>query len=528
MSWPRCGTGMIQSLSSRMRMSLSVCLSAWHRCRLDLRSAFGNGRRFLPDRLSHVIDGNRTLPHRDDTHIRPSTKSIIKTRVGILVVGIVGLLFVLYTVCVSYSSLVFDPHSTLPSPGSASLSDSHSHSVIRPSESQSSTSQSLTDSDRSVLLGTSREKQSNTGPGQSVEPIDMTMTTRPPSQSDVGGDDLDRAAQQADAAAAAGSTLTGSHVQVSGQQAERALLAELLCIIISASRPSRQDFLSPLSAVLLPIVGRIVVLDADKNDAASGSTGTGRSFPFAHTILHVPDERINAKIDVARRDARNDKHRDPVERIVWRSTAALHYAYALEYAYMQRDSYSHVMILEDDAWPADDVGQRMQSILRQPPPGESHSTWLAYALFHCANYDARPSYRHGERYEYKACTQAILYRSSLVQPLVSYIKANYREDPIDWIIRNYQYDTNGEIRVSIPSLFQHAGLGASTLLAKGKKQDVNQGCHAFDFEQPTALPTKEEMDKAAQDGPLHKGMQTRILLNRDDIPPDPKPRDRWK
>jgi hypothetical protein len=291
-------------------------------------------------------------------------------------------------------------------------------------------------------------------------------------------------------------------------------LPNLLAVVLSASRPSKADFVTPLTRLLAATVDHIAVYDADAEST--------RSFPWAHTIVQGPARHIDVLVQSAKRDFLRDKHRDPLTRIAWRSKNALDYAYALEYAYEQRHRYAYALVLEDDAWFAHDFARRLAQLVHsngsrasEEPP----STW--WTLFHSQTFDTRSRYADGDSFEFKACTQAMLYPTASLRPFVAFVKANYREDPFDWLVRNYQYDTHQRIQVAIPSMVQHVGAASKSTLADKQLDSQKSGCHAFDFVQPAVEPSD-----AARAMPVHT--QQRIVMHASGIPPDAMPRDRRK
>lgn len=287
----------------------------------------------------------------------------------------------------------------------------------------------------------------------------------------------------------------------------------LLVVIITATRPSGVDHVTDLSNLLSQsgIVDRIAVYDADPIST--------RDFPYADVIIRGPQEHMKALVSAAAKDAANDKHHDSIQRIEWRSKGALDYAYALEYGYTQRASFPFLLILEDDVWFTADFASRIREMLRW-----TQSDWWAWTLFHCRSFDTRREYRHGDSFEYKACTQGMLFHSADMKPFVSFAKANYREDPIDFLLRNFQYDlgvtTKGRMNVAIPSLVQHMGGGAGSTLKEKISRSKTGVCHAFDFANPAAQPSEGKGRSKQQ--------QTIVQLPADGIAPDPRPRDRYK
>lgn len=284
----------------------------------------------------------------------------------------------------------------------------------------------------------------------------------------------------------------------------------LLCVILSATRPGGVDHVTPLSHLLHGVVDKIAIFDAD--------VVSTRTFPWADEVVRGPQDHINAMVQKAMREAPNDKHHDPVSRIQWRAKNALDYAFALEYAWSQREEYPFVLVLEDDVWFTADFRDRLKEILSWDE--KTRGAWFAWTLFHCKSFDKRPSYAHGDPFEFQACTQALLYHTEQLKSFVSFTKANYAEDPFDFLTRNYQYDTHLRMNVAIPSMVQHVGGGGSTLADKLKEATTTtSGCHAFDFDTPATQPTHNRSN--------NKLIRV-IQMKTDGIKPDDNPRPRWK
>jgi hypothetical protein len=73
-------------------------------------------------------------------------------------------------------------------------------------------------------------------------------------------------------------------------------------------------------------------------------------------------------------------------------------------------------------------------------------------------------------YEFECCTQAMMFRrGELVNKLLDYIEARFDESPVDWLIRDFIKENQGENRLKLdltldvviymkhPNVFQHIG-----------------------------------------------------------------------
>lgn len=188
--------------------------------------------------------------------------------------------------------------------------------------------------------------------------------------------------------------------------------------------------------------------------------------------------RVDARDRVDVPSAHVDKHRDPVERIRWRANEALDYAHVLALALEHASSFPFAVVLEDDVQLGRDFAARLWRIAQEEwQPGD-----LAWSLLH-NGYGNWRAHHHGTPITLASCTQGIVYRAASLGPLIVRIRERYLDDPIDWLIGNYQADTGSIVRQVVPSAVQHIGT-RSSLHLKRLETMATLACVAHDFEAP--------------------------------------------
>lgn len=217
----------------------------------------------------------------------------------------------------------------------------------------------------------------------------------------------------------------------------------VVCVVISATRP-HIDYVTTLLRILqFEKACRIVVYDADPTPV--------RMWPRGIEVIRDPHPRMLERLSL---DSRTDKYHDPPHRIHWRAKGALDYMHALEYAQQQPEPYA--LVLEDDAWPADDLAMHLEALVSW-----RQDSWLARVLFHDPEYDTHKHNSHGDAFEFKAVSVAMLYQRSRLDGLIRQFRREWQSEPSDFTIRNYQYEQKETMRVAVPSLAQHIGRASS-------------------------------------------------------------------
>ena len=241
-------------------------------------------------------------------------------------------------------------------------------------------------------------------------------------------------------------------------------------VIISISRPGGFDYLTNLLRLIqhqtkeLPGKIKITVFDADARPDAELPKRPWlynlSSIDIARAPFEERREFIATKVNL---NSTTDAYKDNPAFILSRSKESLDYAYVLECVYQRREEFPYSIVLEDDSWLSDGFFERAFSLIDMAR--SYNRPWLAFNLFHDKCYDTQKSYRNGASFEFKACTQAMLWHASEVSPLVSFAKGNFMDVPADFNVRNYQYDQvrrggghTSAIYVAIPSMVQHIGL----------------------------------------------------------------------
>lgn len=246
-------------------------------------------------------------------------------------------------------------------------------------------------------------------------------------------------------------------------------------VIISISRPAGFDYLTNLLRLVQhqtrDLAGRVhvSVFDADaRPDTELSKRPWLYNLSFVE-VVRAPFSERHSIISAINLDPRKDPFHDPAAFIASRSKESLDYAYVLEYVDQRKAEFPYSIVLEDDSWLADDFFPRAFASIDLAR--SYNQNWLAFNFFHDSCFDTRKGYSNGADFVFQACTQAVMWHASEVRPLVSFLKANFAEAPIDFHIRNYQGDAGRkhphsvdpwEIYVAIPSLVQHIGLVRSS------------------------------------------------------------------
>ena len=113
--------------------------------------------------------------------------------------------------------------------------------------------------------------------------------------------------------------------------------------------------------------------------------------------------------------------------------------------------------------------------------GQPPKAWLAWSLFHAASFDHGKEYADGAPYDYEACGQATMFQTNQMAGFVQYVANNWRTDPDDWQLRDYQRKAKALVRVAQPSIVQHIGRVSSLALKASKGGGIASGCVARDF-----------------------------------------------
>lgn len=255
----------------------------------------------------------------------------------------------------------------------------------------------------------------------------------------------------------------------------------LVFIVISASRPLGIDY---ASALLHSIVQsgeragfrlRVLLYDADP-PAMRRAPSWFDALPASVEVHRASSDALAelATVDVS---TTRDRHHDPMSRILWRTKGAKDLHCVLKLAHTQSAlGWKHVVVLQDDVQLSSTFFDRIKRIVTMPPV-----PWLAWALFHAAVFDHGREYDDGATYAFEACGQAIMYQTSEMDGFVDYVARNWRSDPDDWQLRDYQRQTNALVRVAQPSLVQHIGSVSSLASKASQGGGVASGCVARDF-----------------------------------------------
>jgi len=154
---------------------------------------------------------------------------------------------------------------------------------------------------------------------------------------------------------------------------------------------------------------------------------------------------------------------------------------------VEQGGWPYAIVLQDDVQLSSQFFPRVRAMLRTSESGSASvptapsSAWAAWVLFHAEEFDHGRIYADGAPYHFEACGQAILYRTSKLGGLIEHVSRQWRHDPDDWQLRDYQRASGALVRVAVPSLVQHIGQ-VSSLAAKQKDGGgIMSGCWAREF-----------------------------------------------
>lgn len=176
------------------------------------------------------------------------------------------------------------------------------------------------------------------------------------------------------------------------------------------------------------------------------------------------------KVTPSEKNGARDKHGDPPERVRWRSKVAHDTYEAIAYGKSVREA--HFVMLEDDVRLSRDFFPTLLRITRSRQRGGKE--WLACTLLNPVEYDHGRVYRDLDEYVYEACAQGMLYNKGLsLEKLLDYFEKNWRHDPADWIIRDFQRLSKATICVAVPNVVQHVG-AVSTFSGKVRHKKLTE------------------------------------------------------
>lgn len=257
-----------------------------------------------------------------------------------------------------------------------------------------------------------------------------------------------------------------------------AVTPRFLILVISGTRSKGVDYASNLVRSIRDqdpdgVRARLVLFDTDPVDARRPASWFA-ALPPATLVAHPSSEPLDLLLDRAR-----DKYHDTPERIRWRAKSSRNMRDALVYG--SRSGFRHVVVLEDDVRVSSSFLDGLDRLVR----ADDSSTWLAWTLMNPADFDHGRVYAHGDPYMFEACTQGMLYNNdgdynSSFAGLIDHFSRVWRDDPTDFIIRDFQRSTSAVVYVALPNLVQHVG-AVSTLGSKKAGEGVVTGCVSRSF-----------------------------------------------
>ena len=157
---------------------------------------------------------------------------------------------------------------------------------------------------------------------------------------------------------------------------------------------------------------------------------------------------------------------DTMERYLWYSQVTADLAFTL--AQVERDA--NALFLEDDVMPTSQWYLKLMALIDSVP-----NSWSMLDLY----VPDLPPYANGDIYSFYCCTQAILFNRGATTLLSQYLYSRIGEEPPDWLLRDFQKENSKEfeVRLAMPSLFQHVGLGST--LAEKKRKKISHLSRSF-------------------------------------------------
>lgn len=154
---------------------------------------------------------------------------------------------------------------------------------------------------------------------------------------------------------------------------------------------------------------------------------------------------------------------DPIQQVLWRSKECLDFAFSMDYARIFGD---YVLFMEDDVIVAKNFTEKVMEYLEDPTIKSNSSSWLFFSLY--SNYNnTQIGLIPKQFYDFDACTQGILFRSTDLSDLVDFIRYKYFQAPLDYLLRDYLRNTGKKMFYAIPNLVQHIQ-GFSSFQGKGQ------------------------------------------------------------
>eukprot|EP01116_Phalansterium_solitarium_P010883 TRINITY_DN2632_c0_g1_i2.p1 TRINITY_DN2632_c0_g1~~TRINITY_DN2632_c0_g1_i2.p1 ORF type:complete len:458 (+),score=56.48 TRINITY_DN2632_c0_g1_i2:199-1374(+) len=199
---------------------------------------------------------------------------------------------------------------------------------------------------------------------------------------------------------------------------------------------------------------KIVLLLAEPNEAHLARLRSEIEGQFLGDInsglidLIVPPKGLYLRLDDPCKLARN--WGDSLLRVLWRSKQVLDTAYLMDYARFKGDYYLH---LEDDTPPRNDRPWLRELEDWVVSKFKYRDDWGILKFFNCGSRgDAQvdPEYKIGGMI-------GLLFRSSSLEKLVPYLRENFDQEPIDWMVGSFTQKSNLKIVVHQPELVNHVG-----------------------------------------------------------------------
>jgi hypothetical protein len=139
---------------------------------------------------------------------------------------------------------------------------------------------------------------------------------------------------------------------------------------------------------------------------------------------------------------------DSMERVIWRSKQALDFAYLMEKGY---DIADYFMLIEDDVIVSNNF--IVEIIWWTEKYFGDESKWTLLSFYSSHDHKDKQIYALADFFG----TIGQLYKKKDLLPISTYIKTNFNESPVDWLLRDYLIKAGAKVFSHKPDLFQHTG-----------------------------------------------------------------------
>lgn len=299
--------------------------------------------------------------------------------------------------------------------------------------------------------------------------------TAPPQQAgqDKGGKEVSTAGN-ATTEGGSGSSGKNTEQQSGGETAEE--LIDIAVVIPTVRRYTHEGQLAP-EKYLGPLVHKLwddlndkekahvkfLILNSDKEPEKHEEAVELQSIPSVSLFTKEAEQKRQEEETLHKISSYSeleDGRSVSSQWLTWVASENLDGAFLFEKAKMQAP---YVLFLEDDVTPSSQALRKLSHFVRNFE--REHTTdWLFIDLY-TPNLDwaeGMLDVKHGEKYKFQCCTQAMLFRSNELDGVIGYWLEHSRE-PVDDNLREYLKNVRPDLSVFAvrPNLFEHVGAFSS-------------------------------------------------------------------